>query len=208
MPKINVLNQNGQVVGELDLSSGLFDADINEHAVYTVVNNILANRRQGTHSAKTRAEVRGGGRKPYRQKGTGRARQGSRTAPQWRGGGQVFAVKPRDYSYTTPKKIRRLALKSVLTSKVREGKIIVLDKLELEGYSTKAAKEVLKAVSADKKVLLVLDKVDDKIRRSFKNLKEAETSGVESINVYDLLRYDSLIITEEAVRKAEEVFQA
>ncbi len=206
MPKINILNQSGQVVGELELSNDLFDAEVNEHAVYTVVKNIRANHRQGTQSAKTRGEVRGGGRKPYRQKGTGRARQGSRTAPQWRGGGQVFAVKPRDYSYTTPKRIRRLAMKSVLTSKARDGKIIVLDKLELDSFSTKAAKEVLKAVNADKKALLVLDKVDEKVYRSFKNLEDAHTSPIENMNVYDLLRFDSLIMTEEAVKRAEEVF--
>src|SRR3712207_82911 len=128
MPKVNVLNQTGAVVGELELSNALFDVEVNEHAVYQVVKNQLANKRQGTQSAKTRAEVRGGGRKPWRQKGTGRARQGSRTAPQWRGGGMVFAVKPRDYSYTLPKKIRRLALKSVLTSKVKASELVVLDK--------------------------------------------------------------------------------
>ncbi len=207
MPKINVLNQTGAVVGEMELSENLFDIDVNEHAVYQVVKNQLANKRQGTQSAKTRAEVRGGGRKPWRQKGTGRARQGSRTAPNWRGGGVVFAVKPRDYSYTTPKKIRRLALKSVLTSKLRDDEMIVLDKLNIEDYSTKAAVEILSAIKANKKAMIVLDKADEKIVRSFKNIPSVETAVVNNINVYDLLRHDSLIMTQEAVKIAEEVFQ-
>lgn len=207
MPKINVLNQTGAVVGEMELSENLFGIDVNEHAVYQVVKNQLANKRQGTQSAKTRAEVRGGGRKPWRQKGTGRARQGSRTAPNWRGGGVVFAVKPRDYSYTTPKKIRRLALKSVLTSKVRDDEMIVLDKLNIEDYSTKAATAILSAIKADKKAIVVLDKADEKVIRSFKNIPSVETVVVNNINVYDLLRHDSLIMTQEAVKIAEEVFQ-
>ena len=156
MPKVNVLNQTGEVVGDLELAPELFDVDVNEHAVYTVVKNLLANKRQGTQSAKTRAEVRGGGRKPYRQKGTGRARAGSRTQPNWRGGGMVFAVKPRSYRYTTPKMIRRLALKSVLTSKVREQELIVLDALSIDAFSTKKASEILKAVKANKKAYVVL----------------------------------------------------
>lgn len=153
MPKVNVVKQTGEVVGELELAPELFDVDVNEHTVYTVVKNILANKRQGTQSAKTRAEVRGGGRKPYRQKGTGRARAGSRTQPNWRGGGMVFAVKPRSYRYTTPKKIRRLALKSVLTAKVRADELIVLDSLKLDAFSTKQAAAVLNAIHADKKSL-------------------------------------------------------
>lgn len=208
MPKVNVLNQVGETVGELELSEALFAAPVHEHAVYQVVKNHLANRRQGTQSAKTRAEVRGGGRKPWRQKGTGRARQGSRTAPQWRGGGVVFAVKPRDYSYAVPKKIRRLALKSVLSSKVTEEKLIVLDALQLDEYSTKKAVEILKAIHAEKKALVVMEKNDEKIIGSFKNIPNVETMLVNNINVYDLLRYESLVMTKEAVKIAEEVFQA
>lgn len=204
---MNVLNQTGEVVGDLELAPELFDVDVNEHAVYTVVKNLLANKRQGTQSAKTRAEVRGGGRKPYRQKGTGRARAGSRTQPNWRGGGMVFAVKPRSYRYTTPKKIRRLALKSVLTSKVREQELIVLDALSIDAFSTKKASEILKAVKANKKAYVVLSEANEQVIRSFRNIPTVETVDVNSINVYDLMRYDSLIMTQDAVKKAEEVFQ-
>lgn len=207
MPKVNVLNQTGEVVGDLELAPELFDVDVNEHAAYTVVKNLLANKRQGTQSAKTRAEVRGGGRKPYRQKGTGRARAGSRTQPNWRGGGMVFAVKPRSYRYTTPKKIRRLALKSVLTSKVREQELIVLDALSIDAFSTKKASEILKAVKANKKAYVVLSEANEQVIRSFRNIPTVETVDVNSINVYDLMRYDSLIMTQDAVKKAEEVFQ-
>lgn len=207
MPKVNVLNQTGEVVGDLELAPELFDVDVNEHAVYTVVKNLLANKRQGTQSAKTRAEVRGGGRKPYRQKGTGRARAGSRTQPNWRGGGMVFAVKPRSYRYTTPKKIRRLALKSVLTSKVCEQELIVLDALSIDAFSTKKASEILKAVKANKKAYVVLSEANEQVIRSFRNIPTVETVDVNSINVYDLMRYDSLIMTQDAVKKAEEVFQ-
>ena len=207
MPKVNVLNQTGEVVGDLELAPELFDVDVNEHAVYTVVKNLLANKRQGKQSAKTRAEVRGGGRKPYRQKGTGRARAGSRTQPNWRGGGMVFAVKPRSYRYTTPKKIRRLALKSVLTSKVREQELIVLDALSIDAFSTKKASEILKAVKANKKAYVVLSEANEQVIRSFRNIPTVETVDVNSINVYDLMRYDSLIMTQDAVKKAEEVFQ-
>ena len=207
MPKVNVLNQTGEVVGDLELAPELFDVDVNEHAVYTVVKNLLANKRQGPQSAKTRAEVRGGGRKPYRQKGTGRARAGSRTQPNWRGGGMVFAVKPRSYRYTTPKKIRRLALKSVLTSKVREQELIVLDALSIDAFSTKKASEILKAVKANKKAYVVLSEANEQVIRSFRNIPTVETVDVNSINVYDLMRYDSLIMTQDAVKKAEEVFQ-
>ncbi|MDU5363538.1 MAG: 50S ribosomal protein L4, partial [Finegoldia magna] len=144
MPKVQILNQQGENVGELELNEAIFGVDVNEHVVYEVVKNQLANKRQGTQSAKTRSEVRGGGRKPWRQKGTGRARQGSIRSPQWRGGGVVFAPKPRDYSYAVPKKVRRLAIKSVLTEKVNDNEMIVLDKLNLDAISTKKAVEVLK----------------------------------------------------------------
>ena len=206
MPNVNVLNQQGQQVGTIDLSDQLFGIDVNEHVVYEVVKNQLANKRQGTQSAKTRAEVRGGGKKPYRQKGTGRARQGSIRSPQWRGGGVVFAPKPRDYSYTLPKKVRRLALKSVLTSKVIDEEIIVLDALKLDAFSTKNAKEVLTAVKADKTALVVINENDEVIYRSFRNIPGVSVAVVNNINVYDLLRHNSLIITQDAVKKAEEVF--
>ena len=144
MPKVNVYNQLGEVVGDIELNEAIFGIEVNEHVVYEVVKNHLANRRQGTQSAKTRAEVRGGGRKPWRQKGTGRARQGSIRAPQWKGGGVVFAPKPRSYRYSVPKKVRRLAMRSVLTSKVLEGELRVLDALTIDAFSTKKAKEILK----------------------------------------------------------------
>lgn len=207
MPKVNMLTMTGDVKGEFDLPDSLFQSKVSEHAVYTVVKNHLANNRQGTQSAKTRAEVRGGGRKPWRQKGTGRARHGSSRSPIWRTGGVVFAPKPRDYSYTVPKKIRRLALKSVLTSKAQSEDVIVLDQLSFENYSTKAAKQMLEAVNAKKKAYVVVSQDDDKIRRSFRNLPNVDTVVVNQMNVYDLLLHDSLIMTQEAVKVAEEVFQ-
>ncbi len=206
MPKVNVLNQLGEHVGEMELPEGLFGIKINEHAVYEVVKNQLANKRQGTQSAKTRAEVRGGGRKPWRQKGTGRARQGSTRSPQWTGGGVVFAPKPRDYSYKVPKKIKRLALKSALSSKVKEEEIIVLDKLHLEAISTKEAVRVLDAIKAEKRALVVIGEKDDTIYRSFKNIPLVDTVVVNNMNVYDIIRYDSFIITQDALKVCEEVF--
>lgn len=207
MTKVAILNQTGDVVGDLELAEGLFDVEVNDHAIYTVVKNIRANKRQGTQSARTRGEVRGGGRKPYRQKGTGRARQGSRVAPQWRGGGVIFAVKPRDYSYTTPKKIRRLAFKSVLTQKARNEELIVLDKLSLERCSTKDAVQVLQAIKAQPKAMVVVKDAEKEVVRSFRNLPGVRTIPVNELNVYDLLQYDSLIMTQEAVKELEEVFQ-
>lgn len=201
-----MLNMNGENVGEIELNPEIFDVEINEHAVYTVVKNLLANRRQGTQSAKTRAEVRGGGRKPWRQKGTGRARQGSIRSPQWKGGGVVFAPKPRDYSYTTPKKVRRIALKSALTSKVQEKELIVLDELKLDQAKTKEMVKVLKAINADEKALVVIKRPDENIIRSARNLPTVLTTNANTLNVYDILKYNSLIITKEALEEIEEVF--
>ncbi len=206
MPKVQVVNMEGKAVSEIELNENIFDIDINEHAVYLVVKNILANKRQGTKSAKTRAEVRGGGRKPWRQKGTGRARQGSIRSPQWRGGGIVFAPKPRDYSYTTPKKVRRLALKSALTSKVRENEIIVVDDIKMSGIKTKEFANMLKAINADKKALVVVAGYDEKVKNSARNIPNVETTMAENINVYDILKYNSLVITQDALRVLEEVF--
>ncbi len=206
MPKINMLNVKGENAGEIELNPVLFDAEINEHAVYTVVKNLLANKRQGTKSAKTRAEVRGGGKKPWRQKGTGRARQGSIRSPQWKGGGVVFAPKPRDYSYTTPKKIRRIALYSVLTSKLQENELIILDELKMEAPKTKDMVNVLSAINAKKKALIVIKNPDKNIIKSASNIPYVETTNANTLNVYDLLKYDSLIITKEALDQIEEVF--
>lgn len=206
MPNVNVLDIKGNNVGSIDLPESLFGAEINEHIVYEVVKNQLANKRQGTQSAKTRAEVRGGGRKPWRQKGTGRARQGSIRSPQWRGGGVIFAPKPRDYSYAVPKKVRRKALKSLLTSKVVEEEIIVLNELNLDEISTKNALEVLKAIKADKTAYIVIDEASENVYKSFRNIEGVEVVVVNNMNVYDLIRHNTLVITEAAVKKAEEVF--
>ena len=206
MPNVNVLDIKGKSVGTIDLPESLFGIEINEHAVYEVVKNQLANKRQGTQSAKTRGEVRGGGRKPWRQKGTGRARQGSIRSPQWRGGGVVFAPKPRDYSYSVPKKVRRLALKSVLSSKVIDEEIIVLNSLSLDEISTKAAKEILTAINADKKTYIAVSEANENIYKSFRNIEGVELVVVNNMNVYDLIRHNSLVITEDAIKVAEEVF--
>ncbi|EFI41417.1 MULTISPECIES: 50S ribosomal protein L4 [Peptoniphilus] len=206
MPKIQVVNMEGAAVSEIELNENIFDIDINEHAVYLVVKNILANRRQGTKSAKTRAEVRGGGRKPWKQKGTGRARQGSIRSPQWRGGGIVFAPKPRDFSYTTPKKVRRLALRSALTSKVRENEMIVVDDIKMNDAKTKNFVQMLKAIKADPKALVVVAGYDEKVKIAARNIPNVKTTMAENINVYDILKYNSLVITEDALRVIEEVF--
>ena len=206
MPKVNVYNQLGEVVGDIELNEAIFGIEVNEHVVYEVVKNHLANRRQGTQSAKTRAEVRGGGRKPWRQKGTGRARQGSIRAPQWKGGGVVFAPKPRSYRYSVPKKVRRLAMKSVLSSKVLEGELKVLDALTIDAFSTKKAKEILKNLNLETKTIIVLSEGNEKIVKSFANLPKVETVVVDYMNVYDLLRFDNLVIVKDALSKIEEVY--
>ena len=206
MPKVNVYNQLGEVVGDIELNEAIFGVEVNEHVVYEVVKNHLANRRQGTQSAKTRAEVRGGGRKPWRQKGTGRARQGSIRAPQWKGGGVVFAPKPRSYRYSVPKKVRRLAMRSVLTSKVLEGELRVLDALTIDAFSTKKAKEILKNLNLETKTIIVLSEGNEKIVKSFANLPKVETVVVDYMNVYDLLRFDNLVIVKNALSKIEEVY--
>ncbi|MCI5839921.1 MAG: 50S ribosomal protein L4 [Peptoniphilaceae bacterium] len=206
MPKIAVLNQKGENVGEVELNEVLFDTNISEQSVYEVVKSQLANKRQGTQSAKTRTEVRGGGKKPFRQKGTGRARQGSIRSPHYRGGGVVFAPKPRDYSYKVSKSVRRKALYSVLTSKFKENELIVVDSLNFDNYSTKEAKNVLTNIKADKKAYIVYDDKNDKLYRSFRNIKFVESSVANLINVYDILRFKSLVITKDALNKLEEVF--
>lgn len=206
MPKVQVINMNGENISEVELNEEIFDIEVNEHAVYLVVKNILANKRQGTKSAKTRSEVRGGGRKPWRQKGTGRARQGSIRSPQFRGGGVVFAPKPRDFSYTTPKKVRRLALKSVLTSKLRDGEIIVLDNIKFDEVKTKNFQKMLNTIGADKKALVVTAENDKDVVRAGANIANVQTSEARNINVYDLLKYNSLVITQDALKVVEEVF--
>ncbi len=206
MPKVDILNIKGENVGSLELNETLFNTEISEHSVYEVVKNQLANKRQGTQSAKTRSEVRGGGRKPFRQKGTGRARQGSIRAPHYTGGGVVFAPKPRDYSYKVPKKLRRKALYSVLTSKVVDGELIVLDDLKLENNKTKEAAAVLNAVDAGKKAYVVTAENDNNVYRSFRNIEGVDVASASLINVYDLVRHNKLVITKDAIAKLEEVF--
>ena len=206
MPKVNVLNIKGENVGELELNETLFNSQVSEHAVYEVVKNQLANKRQGTQSARTRSEVRGGGRKPFRQKGTGRARQGSIRAPHYTGGGVVFAPKPRDYSYQVPKKLRRKALYSVLTSKVNENELIVLDSLSFEAPKTKEAANILNAIDAGKKAYVVTAENDKLVYRSFRNIEGVDVSAANLINVYDLVRHNKLVITKDAIAKLEEVF--
>ena len=206
MPKVDILNIKGENVGSLELNETLFNTEVSEHTVYEVVKNQLANKRQGTQSAKTRSEVRGGGRKPFRQKGTGRARQGSIRAPHYTGGGVVFAPKPRDYSYKVPKKLRRKALYSVLTSKVNDNELIVLEDLNLENAKTKEASQVLKAINAGDKAYIVTAENDNEVYRSFRNIEGVDVSAASLINVYDLVKHNKLVITKDAVAKLEEVF--
>lgn len=206
MPKVQVLDINGQKVDEMQLSDAVFGIEPNKVLLHEMVVNYLANQRQGTQSALTRAEVAGGGKKPWRQKGTGRARQGSIRAPQWRHGGIVFAPKPRDYSYTVNKKEKRLAIKSAFSAKVIDNNVIILDKLTLDAYKTRDIVNMLSAVNANKKTLLVLPDVDKKVIFSARNIPGVKTAQVNTLNVYDILNYDSLIIVRDAVSKIEEVY--
>ena len=206
MPKVNVYNMLGEQVEEIELNEDIFGIKINEHAVYTVVKNQLANKRQGTQSTKTRAEVRGGGRKPWRQKGTGRARVGSIRSPIWTGGGVIFAPKPRDYSYSVPKKVKRLAMKSVLSAKVKENEIIVMDELNFPAPKTKEMVKVLANLNADSKALIVTAKSDFNTIKSASNIPNVAITVVNNINVYDILKYNSFIITKEALKIVEEVY--
>jgi large subunit ribosomal protein L4 len=206
MAKVKVFKQDGSSAGEITLNDEVFGIEPNEYAVYETVKNHLANRRQGTQSAKTRSEVRGGGRKPFRQKGTGRARQGSRVAPNHVGGGIVFAPKPRDYSYKIPKKVKRLAMKSVLSAKVKDGEIIVVDGLSFGEPRTKDMISFLAGVNAEKKALIVTAGKDENVVRSASNIPGVETSHTGSLNVYDILNHISFIVTKDAVKKIEEVY--
>jgi large subunit ribosomal protein L4 len=206
MPKVALYDITGSQIGDVELRDDIFGVEINTHVMYEAVKNYLANQRQGTQSAKTRAEVRGGGRKPWRQKGTGRARQGSIRSPQWKGGGVVFAPKPRDYSYKLPKKIKRLALKSALSSKVQDQEIIVVDNLVLDRPKTKDMIKVLSNLNAGKKTLLVIPERDENVILAARNIPGVKTAYVNTINVYDILNCDSFLITKDAVNKVEEVY--
>lgn len=206
MANIKMLNMAGAEVGEITLNDAIFGIEPNEYAVHATVKNYLANQRQGTQSAKTRSEVRGGGRKPFRQKGTGRHRQGSTTDPSQIGGGIVFAPKPRDYSYAIPKKVKRLALKSALSAKVAENELIVLDELKFEAPKTKEMVKVLENVKAEKKALIVLAEKDENVIRSASNLQGVRTALVSTMNVYEIANHYSLILTKAAAEKIEEVY--
>lgn len=205
MPTLKVYNTERKEVGEIQLNESIFGAEVSVEAMHQVVLAQLANKRQGTQSAKTRAEVRGGGIKPWRQKGTGRARQGSIRAPQWIHGGIVFAPKPRDYRVSVPKSMRRTAMKSALTSKVQDNEMIVLDSLSFEAPKTKAVVNMLNAFEA-KKTLIVVAESNENVYKSARNIPGVSVVPVNNINVYDILKYENLMITKEAVSKIEEVY--
>ena len=206
MPKTALYNMEGAAIGEIELSDNIFASTINEAAMHLVVRSYLAAQRQGTQSAKTRTEVRGGGRKIYRQKGTGNARHHGNRAPQFTHGGVVFAPKPRDYVVNVPKKVRRLALKGALTSKVNENEMIVLDKIALTAPKTKEVAKILKNLGVEKTALLVLAGPDDTVTRASANIAGLKTAYVNTINVLDILGNEKFIITEEAVKLVEEVY--
>ena len=206
MLKTNVYNMSGELVGEIELSEAVFGVTPNQSVVHDMVKNHLANLRQGTQSALTRAEVSGGGRKPWRQKGTGRARQGSTRAPQWTHGGIVFAPKPRDYSYSLNKKSRRLALKSVLSAKVAEANLVVIDEIKMEAPKTAAFAKFLKAVGAEGKALVVTAEADANVVKSGRNIPGCEVTFANLINVYDVINANKLVVDKAALAKIEEVF--
>ena len=205
MAKVSVYNMEGKEVGTIELNDAVFGVEVNEHLVHMAVVQQLANNRQGTQKAKTRSEVSGGGRKPWRQKGTGHARQGSTRSPQWTGGGVVFAPVPRDYSFKINKKEKRAALKSVLTSRVLDNKLIVVDELKFDEIKTKKFQAVMDNLKV-KKALVVIADNDEKITMSARNIPTVKTALVNSINVYDILKGDTLVLTKDAVAKMEEVY--
>lgn len=206
MANVSVYNIEGKEVGKIDLSDAVFGVEVNEHLVHMAVVSQLANNRQGTQKAKTRSEVSGGGRKPWRQKGTGRARQGSIRAPQWIKGGIALGPKPRSYKYTVNKKERQLAVKSVLSSKVLENELVVVDSLPLNDIKTKEMVKALSNLKVEGKALIMLPEKNEKVQKSARNIEGVKTTLVETINVYDLLKYNKLVVTEDTVKKLEEVY--
>ena len=206
MSTISVFDMTGNQVSETELSDAVFGITPNEAVMHAMVVNYLANNRQGTQSALTRSEVSGGGRKPWKQKGTGHARQGSTRAPQWVHGGIALGPKPRDYRYSLNKKVRRLAMKSALSAKVLDNNMIVLNELSLEGYKTKTVVNMLKALGVDGKALIVTSEADAKVIKSAANIPGVKTAAVNTLNVYDILNYDKLIVVKNAVGKIEEVY--
>lgn len=205
MANVSVYNMEGKEVDKIELNDSIFGVEINEHLVHMAVLQQLANKRQGTQKAKTRSEVRGGGRKPWRQKGTGHARQGSTRSPQWTGGGVVFAPTPRDYSFKLNKKEKRAALKSALTSRVVENKFVVVDELKLDEIKTKKFVEVLKNLNVEK-ALVVLNDMDEKVIASAANIPTVKTTQTNELNVFDVLKYDTVVVTKAAVATIEEVY--
>ena len=206
MPNVNVYDISGEIVGEITLSDGIFGIEINKIVMHMAVVNYLANQRQGTQSTLTRSEVSGGGIKPWKQKGTGRARQGSIRSPQWIHGGIALGPKPRDYSYALTKKTKRLALKSALSSKVLSGDLIVVDNIELSEIKTKSVVNFLNALNSNRKTLIVMPEVNATLVKSAANIQGVKTAIFNTINVYDILKYDKLILTKDAVQKIEEVY--
>jgi len=206
MPNIEVLDMAGNKVGDVELAESVFGIEPNTVVMHQMVVNYLANNRQGTQSALTRAEVSGGGRKPWKQKGTGHARQGSTRAPQWTHGGVVFAPKPRSYRFTVNKKIKRLAMKSAFSSKLKDSQLIVVDNVTTEDYSTKTIAAMLKAIGAEKKALIVLENNDTKVVNSARNIPGVKTAQVNTLNVYDIMNADKLVIAKGAISKIEEVY--
>ena len=206
MPKIDVYNMEGKKVSDVELNDNVFGIEPNEAIVHSVLVNYLANQRQGTQSTKTRSEVSGGGRKPWRQKGTGRARQGSIRAPQWVKGGIALGPKPRSYKYTVNKKERRLAIRSVLSSKVLENNLVVLDKAEMKEIKTQSMVKTLENLKVTGKTLILLPEKNENVQKSARNIKNVKTTLVNTINVYDLLKYNNLVVTLDAVKKLEEVY--
>lgn len=206
MSKINVVDMAGKVVSELELNDAVFGIEPNKTAMHSAVVNYLANQRQGTQSTLTRTEVSGGGKKPWRQKGTGHARQGSTRAPQWRHGGIALGPKPRSYRFSLNKKVRQLAIKSALSSKVAENEMIVVDAITTDEFKTKTMVNMLKAIGADTKTLIVLDSADKKVIKSAGNIEKVKTTQVNTLNVYDILNCDKFVIVKGAVEKLEEVY--
>ena len=206
MAKVDIINLSGAVTGSIELSDSIFGIEPNQNAIAVVIRNQLANRRQGTHCTKTRSEVSGGGKRPWRQKGTGRARHGSTRSAQYVGGGIIFGPKPRDYSYTVPKKIKRLAMKSALSSKLADSKIIVVDEIALDEIKTAKMVAALKAIKAGKSALVVTDVKNDNVVLSARNIPDVKTALVNTINVFDILKYDSFVVSKAAVEKIQEVY--
>ncbi len=206
MAKVNVYDMTGKAVSEIELSSSVFEITPNVSVMHTVVKAYLANQRQGTQSAKTRSEVSGGGRKPWRQKGTGRARQGSIRAVQWKGGGVAFAPKPRDYRLSVNKKVRALAMRSALSAKLASGELVVVDQINMDEYKTKKVVEMLKALNVDRKALLVLADKNDYLVKSAANIPGVKTALTNTINVYDILNGGKFVVTVDAIKRIEEVY--